>query len=424
MDRHHLQKHIAENFNAFQNRVLAHKNEEYTYSWLYNKTANIPFQPDYLQLHQYGASPLKTFANKHLIHSSFLWQTIAWPHIKNAVLSKIHHHYLPLLFSQTNQPSSDHHSACMTAMTAILEKPFPTIYNSTFTDLYYFLNDCLYTFAKASELNPDLFLAQKQQHAETCLTIYKHCRTLILEHPKSFDLALYISLRSNWIDCVDNHADQFLPGFFDEVSELLDDQTDIEQQKLYNHYFQYSAVKEKLSSKQTILFECDNHGEIILDLIFIEKLLQQGHSVILACKSQPVLNDVTYDELKNLLKTDPFKSLHPYISSKQCRLIHTNSTIAGKFLGTASESYKKAFAESTLLILKGQGNFQTMPMGKKPLKTFVPYPYAKPIVYMFGMKAPFIRACFASVLGKNTPPLLQSPMLYLFDSKNPETYPK
>ena len=87
-------------------------------------------------------------------------------------------------------------------------------------------------------------------------------------------------------------------------------------------------------------------------------------------------------------------------------------------------SHHQQQMRATLLLLKGQGNFQTMPMGKKVKGKFTPYPYAKPMIYMLGMKAPFIAACFSSILTQGPAPLIQMPFLYLFDAKDPNTYPK
>jgi uncharacterized protein with ATP-grasp and redox domains len=418
MDPIKLQAALFERFLSFEARVKAHRMGHHNYDWLSIHSQPFIFQPDYLQLHQFGKTPFKTVSNRLLSHSFTLWSKVAWPQIKHTIITLLQHRYIPLLDTQ-----SDITHKARACVHSVLSLPFKDLPYATFTDLYYFLNESLYCMADALGTHSDLFKQYKRTHAEHCLRLYPTCKDDILSHKNAFEIAVFLALRANWIDCVDQHADAFLPGFSDEISEVLDDQTVIMSHILHNPYFHIKALKKKLNtSPQTILYECDNHGEIFFDLIFVEWLLQHGHRVHLACKFQPALNDVTYAELEDVLTHAA--SLQPYLTSGQLTYLHTGSTISGKYMSAVSEAYKKAYQDATLLILKGQGNFQTMPMGKKIKGQFVPYPYAKPIVFMMGMKAPFIRACFSSIIKNSPEPKLQMPFLYIFDSQDEKTFPR
>ena len=49
------------------------------------------------------------------------------------------------------------------------------------------------------------------------------------------------------------------------------------------------------------MYECDNAGEVIFDLLVIMRLIASGKRVIIVAKYAPILNDVTVDEIYDLL---------------------------------------------------------------------------------------------------------------------------
>jgi damage-control phosphatase, subfamily I len=112
-----------------------------------------------------------------------------------------------------------------------------------------------------------------------------------------------------------------------------------------NLYWDLSEIKKRLERFENILYLTDNSGEAIFDLFVIEKLKEMGKRVVIASKSEPILNDVTAYEMRSF--TD-------------------NKVIpAGPVVGTwldeiTPELSAFLFDKDWLVISKGMGNFETM----------------------------------------------------------------
>lgn len=59
-------------------------------------------------------------------------------------------------------------------------------------------------------------------------------------------------------------------------------------------------ITKRLDSFANVLYLTDNAGEVVFDLFVIEKLKEMGKRVVIASKSEPILNDVTVEELRSL----------------------------------------------------------------------------------------------------------------------------
>ena len=62
------------------------------------------------------------------------------------------------------------------------------------------------------------------------------------------------------------------------------------------------------------------------------------------------------------------------------------------------KKYVDAYTNCDAQIIKGQGKFQTMPMGIVLNKKFKPNQYKKPIFFLMGIKAPMIEQSLKSIL--------------------------
>jgi uncharacterized protein with ATP-grasp and redox domains len=60
------------------------------------------------------------------------------------------------------------------------------------------------------------------------------------------------------------------------------------------------AVHGRLKKFTRILYILDNAGEVVLDKFVIDELASMGKEIVVSPKSEPVINDVTYDEVKDL----------------------------------------------------------------------------------------------------------------------------
>lgn len=102
-----------------------------------------------------------------------------------------------------------------------------------------------------------------------------------------------------------------------------------------------------------ILYLTDNAGEVIFDLFVIEKLEKMGKRIVISPKSEPILNDVTADELRGM--TD--------------RPIEPSGSVIGLMLEEARPELLDILCDEDWLILaKGMGNFETITEFEDKLK--------------------------------------------------------
>ncbi len=110
----------------------------------------------------------------------------------------------------------------------------------------------------------------------------------------------------------------------------------------------YSAFKKAVNGTGDILYLADNAGEIVFDRILIETLRGMGKKVTLAVKGGPVLNDATIEDAAAAGLTDI------------CPVVDNGSDCVGTILAMTSARFRRAYGAASLVISKGQGNFETL----------------------------------------------------------------
>jgi damage-control phosphatase, subfamily I len=111
-------------------------------------------------------------------------------------------------------------------------------------------------------------------------------------------------------------------------------------------YMEETEFRKAVAEAGSILYLADNAGEIIFDRLLVEQLLN-AH-VTVAVKGGPVINDATINDAKAA-------GLHEIVE-----VIDNGSDAPGTILEDCSADFKKRFAESDLIIAKGQANFETL----------------------------------------------------------------
>lgn len=97
---------------------------------------------------------------------------------------------------------------------------------------------------------------------------------------------------------------------------------------------------------QRILFLADNAGEIVFDRVLIETL--PTTKVTVTVRGSPVLNDATLADAQVAGLTD------------LTTVIPNGSDAPGTILEDCSEAFRRLYADSDLIIAKGQGNFESL----------------------------------------------------------------
>ncbi|HDN83738.1 MAG TPA: DUF89 family protein, partial [Candidatus Altiarchaeales archaeon] len=124
--------------------------------------------------------------------------------------------------------------------------------------------------------------------------------------------------------------------------------------------FDYSVLRSHLSRKgQNILYLLDNAGEIVGDLPFIKRLLQDGHRITLVTRAKPVSNDITREDVNKLIEKNQIRKYFGDLLNR-INVISSGSPMMGTDLRFATEEFISAWREADFIIAKGEGQWQTL----------------------------------------------------------------
>ncbi len=120
---------------------------------------------------------------------------------------------------------------------------------------------------------------------------------------------------------------------------------------------------------RSILYLCDNAGEIVFDRVLLEILRDMGKDVIAVVKGSPVINDATLDDARAA-------GLH------ECATVIDNGNDGiGTLLEACSVQFMDAYRSADLVISKGQANYETLVQEND-----------KRIFFLFKVKCPVVAA--------------------------------
>jgi len=106
-----------------------------------------------------------------------------------------------------------------------------------------------------------------------------------------------------------------------------------------------AEVERRLKSFKNIFYLTDNAGEAIFDLFVIEKLVEMGKNVVIGSKSEPVLNDITADEISAMTSV---------------QVVPTGDVVGTAREHLSPEATSLLESPDWLIFSKGMGNFETI----------------------------------------------------------------
>lgn len=106
-------------------------------------------------------------------------------------------------------------------------------------------------------------------------------------------------------------------------------------------------VVEQILSSDEVLYLTDNCGEVVLDRILMEEIVDAGSDLFIGSKGVPVQEDVTVQTAREI----GLENLGPVISTGES---------VGVFLEEAPSEIREKLESSDLIISKGMGNFETI----------------------------------------------------------------
>jgi uncharacterized protein with ATP-grasp and redox domains len=107
-------------------------------------------------------------------------------------------------------------------------------------------------------------------------------------------------------------------------------------------------LKESAQKSKDILYLADNAGETFFDRVLIGELAKQDINVTYVVKGGPILNDAT-------LRDAEIAGIN-----NVAKVISTGTDCAGVLFNDCSKHFLKEFGNSSLIISKGQGNYESL----------------------------------------------------------------
>lgn len=180
----------------------------------------------------------------------------------------------------------------------------------------------------------------KIQYNQLLLDREPECLEQIAAADNPFQLALRYAAAGNLIDFGSKNT--FTQ---DDVTALLDRVPDI------TFALDDSAeLLEQIRSAQNIMYLGDNCGEIVLDKILIEQILQENPNVqvTFGVRGGPIINDVTIEDAQQVGM------------DRVARVLPSGVAIPTTIVEDSTEEFQRTFYNADVVISKGMGNFETL----------------------------------------------------------------
>lgn len=193
----------------------------------------------------------------------------------------------------------------------------------------------------------DIYAQVKEKSNAISLAYVEKFQKKIADSESPFETGLQIAAAGNIIDFgAKKHGSINLEQELQSFGKVPFDRYDIE------------PFKKALEDASTLLYLCDNSGEIVFDTLFIQELQREyPHIHIVATlRDKPIINDATLEDAKAVGL------------DRLVRTISSGSVYPGTILPETSAEFQKLFNSADVILSKGQGNFETLlPLADKRL---------------------------------------------------------
>jgi uncharacterized protein with ATP-grasp and redox domains len=199
--------------------------------------------------------------------------------------------------------------------------------------------DDIHRLVRSRTGNPDPYREAKAEATREALAwlpvLREHARTA----PDSLEIAVRIAIAGNIIDL--------------GAAETYDlDQTLARVLTAPLAINGLAALRHALGAAESILYLGDNAGETVFDRVLIENL---DRPVTYVVKAAPIINDATREDAEAAgLDT-------------VAEIIDNGSQAPGTVLDRCAESFRERFSRATLVIAKGQANYETLSTVSAPV---------------------------------------------------------
>jgi uncharacterized protein with ATP-grasp and redox domains len=183
--------------------------------------------------------------------------------------------------------------------------------------------------------NNDPYRELKDKYNQMALKLYPRLRTIVQNSKDPTLTAAKVAIAGNSIDFgpkADINLEQ-------ELADLLDSKLAMND---------VDRLKESILNSGKVLYLADNAGETVFDRILIEEFSKRNVDVTYAVKDAPILNDATFQDAE----------MAGIVGIARVASIGTDCT--GILFDECSEEFLRVFRNSSLVISKGQGNYESL----------------------------------------------------------------
>jgi hypothetical protein len=186
--------------------------------------------------------------------------------------------------------------------------------------------------------NYDPYKDKKIESNKFALSLYSDVYRMV----ENYSDPLYAAAKAS---AIGNVMDMGIGYYKSDIKSLI--KKEIHQKFDLDHYQDFI---EDLEKKDVIIYLGDNSGEIVFDKIFIIEIAKKYHiPIYYIIKGAPIINDVTIEDA-DFVGMD-----------EVCNVRENGSKLIGTQLGDINPKLKNIlFDKGTLIISKGQGNFETL----------------------------------------------------------------
>ena len=183
--------------------------------------------------------------------------------------------------------------------------------------------------------NSDPYKRLKNKYNKLAAQLYPKLEFMVKNSSDPLFTALRIAIAGNAID----FGPKAEIDLEKEVKNALTNELAI------NHI---ESFRHELKPETDLLYLADNSGETFFDRILLEELTKFKTRIVYVVKGGPILNDATVNDAK-IAEID-----------KIADVISTGTDCAGIIFDECSEEFIEAFKKSSIVISKGQGNYESL----------------------------------------------------------------
>ena len=183
--------------------------------------------------------------------------------------------------------------------------------------------------------NIDPYDQLKEKYNRMALELYPKLKFIVENSEDPLLAAVKVAIAGNVID----FGPKMNINLQKEVENVLDNELVIND---------IGQLRKSVLKSGKLLYLADNAGETVFDRILIQELLKRNVEVTYAVKDAPILNDATFRDAEIARITDIAKVMS----------IGTDCT--GILFEECSKKFIGEFENSSLVISKGQGNYESL----------------------------------------------------------------